>query len=88
MNGEGDGLPYNDNYQLINFAYTYPINNFTNPVAELSFGQFSSYLQDEFSVLSNLKIMGGLRLDLPMYLDGALDNPEASMVKHSPEVRL
>ncbi|HPM87022.1 MAG TPA: TonB-dependent receptor [Bacteroidales bacterium] len=75
LNGEGDGLPYNDNYHPINFAYTYPINNFTNPVAELSFGQFSSYLQDEFSVLSNLKIMGGLRLDLPMYLDGALDNP-------------
>lgn len=75
INGDGAGLPYNDNYHPINFAYTYPINNLTEPVAELSFGQFSAYIQDEFSVMSNLKVTGGVRIDLPMYLDGALDNP-------------
>lgn len=75
LNGDGDGLPYNENYDPINFAYTYPINGFTNPVAELSFGQFSAYAQDEYSVLDNLKVTAGLRIDLPMYLDGALDNP-------------
>ena len=66
---------YNDNVDPIAFAYTYPINGFTNPVAELSFGQFSSYIQDEYSALDNLKITGGLRIDVPMYLSGAIDNP-------------
>jgi hypothetical protein len=74
-NGLGNTTTYNDNYDPIAFAYTYPINGFTNPVAELSFGQFSAYLQDEFSALDNLKITGGLRIDLPTYLDGAIDNP-------------
>lgn len=80
LNGDGEGLPYNSDYHPINFAYTYPINGLTNPVAELSFGQFSTYLQDEFSVLDNLKITGGVRIDLPMYLDGALDNPSLNGV--------
>ena len=75
LNGEGTGLSFNDNYHPINFAYTYPINGLTEPVAELSFGQFATYLQDEYSVLNNLKVTAGLRIDLPMYLDGALDNP-------------
>ncbi|HEX2968893.1 MAG TPA: TonB-dependent receptor [Bacteroidales bacterium] len=73
--GVGNGRPYNENWDPINFAYTYPINGFTDPVAELSFGQFSAYLQDEYSVLNNLKVTGGIRIDLPTYLDGALDNP-------------
>ncbi len=75
LNGDGIGKPYNANYHPTNFAYTYPINGFTNPVAELAFGQFSTYLQDEFSALDNLKISGGVRIDLPMYFAGAVDNP-------------
>ena len=75
VNGEGTSLPFSDNYHPISFAYTYPINGFTDPVSELSFGQFSTYLQDEYSLLSNLKIMAGVRIDLPMYFDGAVDNP-------------
>jgi hypothetical protein len=75
VNGDGNGLPFSDNYDPINFAYTYPINGFTNPVAELNFGQFSTYLQDEYSALDNLKISGGVRIDLPMYFSGAVDNP-------------
>jgi hypothetical protein len=74
-NGDGVGLPFNANYHPINFAYTYPINGYTNPVAELNFGQYSAYFQDEFSVLDNLKVTGGLRIDLPMYFSGAVDNP-------------
>jgi len=75
VNGDGVGLPFNANYHPINFAYTYPINGYTNPVAELNFGQYSAYFQDEFSVLDNLKVTGGLRIDLPMYFSGAVDNP-------------
>jgi len=81
LNGVGDGLPFNENYDPINFAYTYPINGLTNPVAELSFGQFSAYAQDEYSILDNLKFTAGLRIDLPMYLDGALDNPNLHDLK-------
>jgi hypothetical protein len=75
LNGDGVGQPYNANYHPINFAYTYPINGFTNPVAELNFGQYSAYFQDEYSVLDNLKVTGGLRIDIPMYFSGAVDNP-------------
>jgi len=57
------------------FAYTYPINGLTEPKSELSFGQFSTYIQDEYSVLDNLKVTGGLRIDLPVYFAGAVDNP-------------
>ncbi|MCX6238666.1 MAG: TonB-dependent receptor [Bacteroidia bacterium] len=74
-NGVGKGLAYSDTYDPISFAYTYPINGHTNPVGELSFGQFSSYVQDEWNVNDKLKITAGMRIDLPMYLDGAVDNP-------------
>ena len=74
-NGVGDPLVYNENNDPINFAYTYPINGFTNPVAELNFGQYSAYFQDEYSALDNLKVTAGIRMDLPMYFSGAVDNP-------------
>jgi hypothetical protein len=67
--------PYSELNSPVAFAYTYPINGRTNPVAELTFGQLASYLQDEFSLLDNLKITAGLRIDLPMYMSGAVDNP-------------
>jgi hypothetical protein len=73
-NGAG-GATYSTSNDPISFAYTYPINGITDPVAELSFGQFSSYAQDEWAPVENLKITAGVRIDLPMYLDGALDNP-------------
>jgi Carboxypeptidase regulatory-like domain len=75
LNGDGLNKPYNANYDPINFAYTYPINGFTNPVAELNFGQYSTYFQDEYNALDNLKITAGVRVDLPMYFSGAVDNP-------------
>ena len=80
LGGEGEGLPWNPRYHPVNFAYTYPINDFTNPVSELSFGQFSAYLQDEYSILNNLKVTAGVRIDLPMYFDGAIDNPNLNGV--------
>jgi hypothetical protein len=74
-NGLGNPAVYNTDADPVAFAYTYPINGITNPLSELSFGQFSSYLQDEYSALENLKITAGLRIDLPMYFAGAIDNP-------------
>ena len=80
-NGVGDGKVYSDTYDPINFAYTYPINGLTNPVAELSFGQFSAYAQDEWTPVQKLKLTAGVRIDLPMYLDGAMDNPNVAKYK-------
>lgn len=74
------GQAWNANWDPINFAYTYPINGLTNPVAELNFGQYSAYLQDEYSALDNLKITAGVRIDLPMYFSGAVDNPAVRQV--------
>lgn len=67
--------PFSDNNCPINFAYTYPINGLTNPVAELAFGQFATYIQDELKALDNLKVTAGIRIDVPMYFAGAVDNP-------------
>lgn len=75
LNVDGTNKPFNSSYDPISFAYTYPINGYTNPAAKLSFGQFSSYVQDEWQVINNLKLTGGIRIDIPMYLSGAVDNP-------------
>ena len=75
VNGDGVGKPYSTAYDPISFAYTYPINGYSDPSAKLSFGQFSSYLQDEWNAFDNLKVTGGLRIDVPMYLSGATPNP-------------
>lgn len=74
----GDYLnePWSDETHPMSFAYTYPINGNKESLAELTFGQFAAYLQDEWSMLPNFKLTYGLRIDLPMYLDGAIDNPE------------
>lgn len=75
LNTDGSNKVYSDTYDPINFAYTYPINGYTDPAAKLSFGQFSSYAQDEWQALDNLKVTAGIRMDIPIYLDGAVDNP-------------
>ncbi len=75
VNADGTNKPFNASYDPINFAYTYPINGYDNPSAKLSFGQFSSYIQDEWNALNNLKVTAGIRIDVPMYLSGAVDNP-------------
>lgn len=39
----------------------------TPPTDETRFGQLGLYVQDEFQVTQNLKLTGGLRVDLPFY---------------------
>ncbi|MDP3432234.1 MAG: TonB-dependent receptor, partial [Bacteroidota bacterium] len=61
------------------FAITYSlIPGGEDPIAELTFGQFSSYLQDEFNVNQKLKLTAGVRIDLPIYLNDLIDNPSVS----------
>jgi len=38
-------------------------------LAETNLGQFSAYIQDEYSINKNLTVTGGLRIDLPLYFD-------------------
>jgi hypothetical protein len=45
------------------------------PMAELDFGQLSSYLQDVFSVNEKLKLTYGVRIDLPIFMNDLIDNP-------------
>ena len=49
------------------YAITYGLNGNTNPYSELSFGMGAFYLQDEWQVLTNLKLTGGIRFELPFY---------------------
>ena len=75
-NGEGAGKPFNSDYHPIAFALSYPINgNSYDDVPELTFGQFSAYAQDEWHLTDVFKLTYGLRIDVPMYLSGAIDNP-------------
>ncbi len=73
-NGEGNGMPYNSDYHPVDFAFTYPINGYTDPKSELSFAQLAVYVQDEWNIFDNLKVTVGLRIDRPSYLDGAIGN--------------
>lgn len=75
INGDGEGQAYNADYHPLSFAFTYPINGNTRSNAELGFGQFSAYAQDEWNLTDAFKLTYGLRVDLPMYLSGAVDNP-------------
>lgn len=45
------------------------------PVAELTFGQGSAYIQDEYNVNSKLKLTAGVRLDLAFYPVAPIENP-------------
>ncbi|MDR2928404.1 MAG: carboxypeptidase regulatory-like domain-containing protein [Cytophagaceae bacterium] len=76
VSGDYIDQPFNADYHPINFAYAYPINGNTyDDVPELTFGQFSAYGQDEWHLSEAFKLTYGLRIDLPMYLSGAIDNP-------------
>jgi hypothetical protein len=56
------------------FAITYGYNGNKNPIAELGFGQAAAYVQDEYRLNKNFKLIGGLRLDLPIYFTEPLAN--------------
>jgi outer membrane receptor for ferrienterochelin and colicin len=76
VNGEGTGKPFNPAYHPTAFALSYPINGNTyDDVPELTFGQFSAYVQDEWHISDPFKLTYGLRIDIPTYLSGAIDNP-------------
>ena len=48
--------------ETVGIAYGY--NGETNPNSEVKFNQYGWYVQDEWNVLENLKLTGGIRFDL------------------------
>ncbi|MDR3350544.1 MAG: carboxypeptidase regulatory-like domain-containing protein [Prevotellaceae bacterium] len=57
------------------FSQTVGLNGNNNPYSELSFGMGAFYIQDEWQLLSNLKLTGGIRFELPFYLNDMQPNP-------------
>jgi hypothetical protein len=60
------------------WALTYGYGGELNPVADLRFGQFAVYAQDEWNVNENLKLTYGVRGDLTMYLNDLVENTKIS----------
>ena len=56
------------------YAITFGLNGNTAPYSELSFGMGAFYVQDEWQLLSNLKLTGGIRFELPFYLNSLQSN--------------
>jgi len=50
------------------FALTYGYNG-TEPIAELKFGQLALYAQDEVQITERFKLLAGVRVDKPIYLE-------------------
>lgn len=55
------------------FGLTYPYEG-NDGYAELNFGYGALYAQDEYQANDNLKITGGIRLELPVYFNDLLPN--------------
>jgi len=57
----------------ITFGLTYPYAG-NDGYAELDFGYAAVYAQDEYQVNDNLKVTGGVRLEMPVYFNNLLQN--------------
>lgn len=58
-------------------SFNYQYSNTSNPKEGADFNamQLGAYLQDEFQASQNFKITGGIRFDIPIYLDKPTANP-------------
>ncbi len=71
-----------ENEKVGRYQRSYSRTNDPKQAAEFSVGQLGFYLQDEWSVLPNLKITGGIRVDIPMLPDTPARND--SLTKYFP----
>lgn len=68
------------------FAITYSfLPGGEDPYAELSFGLAGLYLQDEYRFSDRFKLTGGVRVDLPLYLNDLISNPAVSALNFADE---
>ncbi|WP_207421375.1 TonB-dependent receptor [Desertivirga brevis] len=75
------GAPYTavENFErglASNFQYNYSNTSDPKQGAKFNAMQLGFYVQDEFQVYENLKITGGIRLDVPIYQDEPLENAD------------
>lgn len=59
----------------LTYANTAATGGNTKPMAELSYMQWGAYVQDDWSVMENLKLTLGVRMDYYTYSDDPLNNP-------------
>lgn len=59
----------------IAFALSYSLTGDEQALADVHYGQFSVYAQDEFNAGERLKLFYGVRMDLPFYLNDRYENP-------------
>jgi hypothetical protein len=65
-------------------GFTYDEENPTTlPLDEVNFAQLGLYVQDEFQVITNLRLIAGLRIDLPFYPVDAPRNPSVEAMNLS-----
>ena len=56
------------------FGLTYPFGD-GDGYAKMNFGDVAAYVQDEYNLLDNLKVTGGIRFEMPLYYDKLAPNP-------------
>lgn len=75
------------NQKPINYALTYPLTaDGSQAFPSFKFSQFSLYLQDDWTVNNKLKIMGGVRFELPSYpgVDEIKTHPMVAKLNYAP----
>lgn len=63
------------------YALSYSLTDDKKPTADVKYGQFSLYGQDEYTVNNRFKLIYGIRLDLPMYLNDKQENPSVASLE-------
>ncbi|MDR0364678.1 MAG: carboxypeptidase regulatory-like domain-containing protein [Bacteroidales bacterium] len=67
-----------NNAQPTAFGITYGYNSDEIPYFKLNFGMGSIYLQDEWHVSEKLRLTGGVRLEMPFYMNKLPNNPSVN----------
>ena len=75
------GAPYTaiENFErgkATSFQYNYSNTSDPRQGADFSAMQLGFYVQDEYQLASNFKLTGGIRVDIPIYLDDPMENTD------------
>ena len=60
------------------FALSYSLTGDDDALASVHYDQFSLYAQDEFNANDRLKLLYGIRMDIPFYVNKRYENPSIS----------
>lgn len=67
-----------NNAKPIGFGVTYGWDGKELKGVEMNFGLFAAYFQDEWAITPQFKLTPGLRVEVPMYLNKLVDNPQVT----------